>query len=77
MTTQPNPELKRTVIAGRPVTMPIARLESPIEAARRRYGKPFAHERGTQHVHTQGPSYFTSERIAALAAHNEARRKRT
>ena len=63
-----------TIIAGRPVEIP--RRESPIEAARRRYGKPFAHEAGTRHVHTQGPSYFTSERIAALAAANEARRKR-
>lgn len=42
------PRLKLSVIAGRPVTTPIADLrESKIDAARRRFGKLFAHEEGS------------------------------
>lgn len=48
---------------------------TPIDRARAKYGKPFLTERGTQHVHTQGASYWTAERTAALAADNERRRK--
>ena len=63
-----------TIIAGRPVQLP--QRESPIEAARRRYGKPFAHEAGTRHVHTQGASYWTVNRVRDLQAQNEAYRER-
>ncbi len=62
------------IVEGRPVELP--NRESAIDAARRRYGKPFAYERGSQYVHTQGASYWTPERIAALAAANEARRRK-
>ena len=34
-----------TIIAGRPVEIP--RRESPVEAARRRFGRRFAHEPGS------------------------------
>ena len=49
--------------------------ESPIARARRRYGRPFLCEHGAAHRHIKGPSYWTAERIAALAAQNDARRK--
>lgn len=34
------------VIAGRPVN--VERRESPVESARRRFGRPFAHESGSE-----------------------------
>lgn len=64
-----------TLINGKPFQWPDS--ATPVERARQRYGKPFAHERGTQHRHEQGPAYWTAERIADLSAANErARRER-
>ena len=72
-TTLNKPHLR--IIAGRPVTVGRPTRESVVDAARRRHGRPFAHERGGQHQHVKGPAYWTSERIAALAVENEARRR--
>lgn len=41
------------IIAGRPVT--VDRRESAIEAARRRFGRPFAHEPGSDWKPRQQP----------------------
>lgn len=46
-----------------------------LQQARQKFGRPFAHERNSTHQHVQGPAYWTSERVAALAAENEERRK--
>ncbi len=62
-----------TLICGQPFAWPDS--ATPIEKARQKYGKPFVHERDSLHIHTQGPSYWTPERIAALSADNERRRK--
>lgn len=45
--------------------------ESPLEAARRKYGRPFGTEPFTV---GEGARYWTSERVARLAAANEERR---
>ncbi len=51
------PRLKLTIIAGRPVTVPVAIRETPLEAARRRFGdKPFGHEPGSKFKWTSGPT---------------------
>lgn len=62
-----------TLINGSPWQWPDA--ATPVDRARQRHGKPFAFERDSGHVHTQGVSYWTPERCAALAAENERRRK--
>ena len=49
---------------------------TPIERARIKYGRPFAHQAGTEHVHTAGAAYWTPERINALAIDNAKRRER-
>lgn len=47
--------------------------ETPLQAARRRYGKPF----GVLAWATgEGPRYWTAERVARLAAQNEEHRMR-
>lgn len=61
------------VIAGRPVAAPDTR-ETALQAAQRKYGRPFAHQRGNMHQHTSGPAYWTAERIAQLSARNEENR---
>ena len=48
--------------------------QTPLERARAKYGRPFAHQAGSDHTHTSGPSYWTPERISALAAENAKRR---
>jgi hypothetical protein len=57
------------VIAGRPVVIACEEpRETPVEAARRRYGKPFAHERGAEFKWQSGPTVLAqwlAERIAA------------
>jgi hypothetical protein len=47
---------------------------TPVDKARAKYGKPFVHERESQHIHTPGPTYWNPERVAQLAADNERRR---
>lgn len=41
------PHFKLTVIGNRPVTIAIPERETAVDAARRRFGKPFCYERGT------------------------------
>lgn len=48
--------------------------DAALRRARARYGKPFAHEPGSTYRHTPGPSYWTAERVSALAAANARRR---
>lgn len=62
-----------TLINNQPWSWPIA--HTPVERARQRYGRPFAHERGNSFRHVQGPAYWTTERVAELAAANERRRR--
>lgn len=59
-------------IAGRPVSVPRPHRETPLEAARRRYGRDFCSEPFRT---GEGPRWWTADRIAQLAAENEARRK--
>lgn len=46
--------------------------ESPVEAARRRYGKPFCSEPWSV---GEGPRVFTAERVAQIAQENERLRR--
>ncbi len=65
------------VINGAFVEIPWPRIGpniTPVERARIRYGRPFAHQAGTEHVHTAGAAYWTPERINALAIDNAKRR---
>lgn len=71
MTTKP-----KLVINNVPTVLPWPDAGSPVERARARYGKAFAHEPRSEHVHTSGPSYWTAERVSALAAENAKRRER-
>lgn len=56
-----------------PVTSAPVHRETPLQAARRRYGKPF----GVLAWSTgEGPRYWTAERVGRLAAANEENRMR-
>lgn len=52
MSAEQKPRLK--IMAGRPVE--IGTRETPVQAAKRRYGKPFAFERGAKFEWKSGPS---------------------
>lgn len=58
------------VIAGRPVQ--VEQRETKLQAARRRYGKPF----GMEWQAGEGPRYWTVDRVARLSAQNEEHRVR-
>lgn len=62
-----------TLICGKPFQWPES--GTPVDRARQRYGKAFAHERGNTFRHVQGPAYWTTERVADLAASNERLRR--
>lgn len=64
----PKPHFR--IVANRPVEQ--ARRESPLEAAQRRHGKPF----GATWAIGEGPRFWTSDRVARLAALNEEDRMR-
>jgi len=67
-----------TIIAGKTVVrLELAPAETPLEAARRRHGKPFAIDPKSTYQHTQGvaPGFWTPERLAQLAVDNERARK--
>lgn len=59
------------LVEGRPIPAPSK--ETPLQAALRRYGRPFASEPWPL---GEGVRYWTSERVARLAAANEEIRLR-
>ena len=53
------PRLK--VVAGRPVVIDAEpRVETPVERARRRFGRPFAHETGSTYQRRPAPYVLDS-----------------
>lgn len=61
------------IVGNRPVSAGVRQSrETPLEAARRRYGRPFCSEPFRT---GEGPRYWTGDRIEQLRAENEARRK--
>ena len=64
------PHFKLTVIANRPVSVPIARRETPVEAARRRFGRLFAHEPGS--TWRPQPELFLTKWLASRPKKDQA-----